>query len=236
MNAIYASKIYRGLSKDRQSHVKAAIDDPLNLELVTQLKSYLDEEYQEIAEPIEDVEPEIEVSDVDETATEETSEDVDFGGSSPSFSPSRSSAKSFGDRVDDIEDDLGDMPKGDTLEEMPEELPQESADDVNESTNVDKKPITASITDTIHEIKGMLNLSETTAGVVRVAIKGKELWVYYKDDISLNNVMYDAMDRINASGYTYLDFNRLARTDNAIVFDIDYLDTEDVIKPIDHEE
>lgn len=228
---IYASKIYKGLSKDRQQHIRAAIDNPLNVELVTQLKSYLDEEYQEIAEPVKEVPVEIPEEVTDDNVENEESSDAVSKPSAPSFTPH----KSFGDRVADTEEELGDLPDN-TLEEMPEELPEESADEINESVNVNKTTITASIKDNVHEIKDTLNLSEDTAGVARVNYKDREVWVYYQDSVNLNNVMYETIERLNASGFVNLKFSRLARTDNAIVFDIDYIDTEDVIKPIDHEE
>ena len=69
-------------------------------------------------------------------------------------------------------------------------------------------------------IKGLLNAREDTAGCVRVQVKGEELWMFYNDKINLNNLMEDVISLMNASGYTYLEFNRLARTDNAIVFSV----------------
>ena len=41
--------------------------------------------------------------------------------------------------------------------------------------------------------------------------------------------MIDVIEVLNAAGYTYLKFNRLARSNNAIVFDIGL--TVDPIKP-----
>ena len=43
LEAIFASKLYRASS--RQSELKAAINNPMNKELVIQLQSYLDPEY-----------------------------------------------------------------------------------------------------------------------------------------------------------------------------------------------
>ena len=66
----------------------------------------------------------------------------------------------------------------------------------------------------------MLNASEETAGVNRILVKGEELWIYYEDKKNLNNIMGPAIECLNSANYSYLEFNRLARTDNAIVFQI----------------
>ena len=47
-----------------------------------------------------------------------------------------------------------------------------------------------------------------------------ELWIHYNDSINLNNVMEPVIAVLNAANYFKLDFNRLARTENAIVFSI----------------
>lgn len=72
------------------------------------------------------------------------------------------------------------------------------------------------------EIKGTLNFRKETQGVSRVLIKDSELWIYYNDSINLNNVMGNVIESLNAANYYYLQFNRLARSDNAIVFEINF--------------
>ena len=69
-------------------------------------------------------------------------------------------------------------------------------------------------------MKGTFNSRKDCVGVSRVAVKDSELWVYYNDDINLNNVMTAVVDLVSELGMTYLEFNRLARSNNAIVFDI----------------
>ena len=78
----------------------------------------------------------------------------------------------------------------------------------------------ASLNGVANEVKGTLNARQDTAGVNRVQIKNDELWIYYNDDINLNNVMANVIGLLSISGYKYFEFNRLARTDNAIVFTI----------------
>lgn len=69
-------------------------------------------------------------------------------------------------------------------------------------------------------LKGDLNSVQGTDGVTRILIKDRELWIYYSDDINLNDRMEAVIDLLLAKTYSYLQFSRLARKQNAIVFDI----------------
>lgn len=84
----------------------------------------------------------------------------------------------------------------------------------------------------VESIKGTLNAKDDTSGVSRVGVKDdKEVWVYYNDSVNLNDVMVPVIEQMNASGYTYLEFNRLARSDNAVVFVVLREDTDRRKKP-----
>ena len=107
------------------------------------------------------------------------------------------------------------------------------------SKTVNGKPITATsviwttIEDIANEcetIKGTLNAREDTSGVNRLQVKDQELWIYFTDDTNLNDKMIDVIEVLNGTGYTYLAFSRLARSNNAIVFDIN-LNTQEQVKP-----
>lgn len=126
--------------------------------------------------------------------------------------------------------------------EVPEQKPEADtgSDAVEESTSVNASSGTSlprtDVTDHMHlevqDIKGILNSREDTAGVSRVSTKDdKEVWIYYNDNVNLNDVMVQVIEELNRPGYTYLEFNRLARSDNAIVFVIIKNDTERVKKP-----
>lgn len=79
----------------------------------------------------------------------------------------------------------------------------------------------------VESIKGTLDAKDNTSGVSRVGVKDdKEVWVYYNDNVNLNDVMVPVIEQMNASGYTYLEFNRLARSDNAVVFVVLRQDTD----------
>ena len=114
------------------------------------------------------------------------------------------------------------------------------SDAVEESTSVNASSSTSlprtDVTDHMHlevqDIKGILNSREDTDGVSRVSTKDdKEVWIYYNDNVNLNDVMVQVIEELNRPGYTYLEFNRLARSDNAVVFVIIKNDTERVKKP-----
>ena len=113
----------------------------------------------------------------------------------------------------DVTDDAG-MEEG--LEPPKEEPPTEIS--VEESTAVVGSEQTQSIS--VDTLKGSINLREDTQGVNRILKKNDEIWIYYEDKVNLNNVMGSVIELVSALGYANLEFNRLARSDNAIVFQI----------------
>ena len=54
--------------------------------------------------------------------------------------------------------------------------------------------------------------------------------IHYNDSINLNNVMEPVISLLSNAGYSYLQFNRLARTENAIVFMINKSSSESEIE------
>lgn len=220
MKAVYASKLYK--ASTRKDKIRSAINDPRNQELVKQLREYLDDEY---------LTPEY--VDVPEAPTEveEVPAEPDAGESAEpnTVSPAGPSKSSFGKLSDDFDkfSDKLDEPTGEPeAQSAPVEPAEEGAEPVGESTAVSGQPIKGSecrvdLNSMLNVISGTLNSREDTAGVARILIKGdSELWIYYKDSVNLNNVMEPVIKLLNDGGYTYLEFNRLARTDNAIVFQI----------------
>lgn len=91
--------------------------------------------------------------------------------------------------------------------------------------------VTDDMRNEVESIKGTLNSQQLTCGVTRVAVKDDEVWCYYNDSVNLNEVMVEAIDLISKAGYSYLEFNRLARSDNAIVFVIIKNDTARTLAP-----
>lgn len=221
---IIGSKLYK--SSKRKNVILNAIQDPKNAGLLTQLAEYLDEQYQtpenlegkpEVKEAPEGKEggESIRPSEGGGTGgdggaiaglgegmslmdTPETEEDLD----------ALMSEEGGSDEGADLESDDGYEPIDDTVEE---------------STKVTKQKITACediAVDQLESLKSSLNLVEETKGVTRIAIKNNELWLYYNDDINLNNIMTDVIESVSSLGIDWAEFNRLARSDNAIVFEI----------------
>lgn len=220
-----ASKLFK--ASPNQSKIIAAMDDPVNIELVKQLDEYIGDEYKDLLNP-----PEPEADDADVNNEPEASDngaEFDEGSSDVNINIGSKPTP----LADKYEEDLEGL---DAAPDDSETDSDEGAATVTESaTQVGGKKVmadTAIINPPINldptlrniagEIKGTLNARTSTAGVSRVNLKNDELWVYYNDDINLNNVMDDALSVLSAINYTFLVFNRLARTDNAIVFTIEY--------------
>lgn len=236
LKAIYTCKMYR--SSNRKDKIKAAMNNPLNKELVQQLKEYLDYE-------VTPDEPEVEVK-----SKEINPENNKQPSSTPSHAPVSHTSPSarpatdamldgmFVDEDDKEEHITPDDVVDDTEDTVDTESNEGTDDEIKESVEVNSCSITSSTdvvcnaADRVNEIKGALNAREDTAGINRIICKNNEMWVYYNDSINLNNVMGPVIELLNASNYTYLEFNRLARSDNAIVFQINDSITEPV-KPLE---
>ena len=79
----------------------------------------------------------------------------------------------------------------------------------------------------ITEIKDSLNEDSNCNGVVRISDDNDELWIHYNDKTNLNNIMEDVIEFMSEN-YEGYEFNRLARTENAIVFTHDAENSEDL--------
>lgn len=248
MNAILSSKLYKLSS--RKNKIDAALQNPVNLELVQQLDEYLDYP--------EDVEEELDVKSGDIPETKGVYKEQKF----PKSAEKKTVSKEEND-ISDVADSVAQPLEEVEIEEESEtEVETDSEKDetdlnrfhapgvseksdeeseVKESTYIKQSTVLysnsvdgVSICDLTDAdlIKGSLNSREDTKGVSRVSIKDDELWVYYEDKINLNSVMEPAIQLLDASGYTHLEFNRLARTKNAIVFDVTCIpnETEPMVK------
>lgn len=214
------------------------MQDPINAELVQQLSEYLDDEAKmELSQAVKEEEAEAAAAQGDDSQVVAPSE------SSGSFGGGGGGHSSFtGDVLSDFGDDEPmdmDVP-ADTESSEPEEAP------VEESTKISGRPIKATsviwttLEDVVSEcdtIQGTLNAREDTKGASRMQVKDSELWIYYSDDTNLNDIMISVIEVLNSTGYTYLAFSRLARSNNAIVFDISLNTSEDIksVKEIEEE-
>lgn len=222
MANILASKLF--LTSSRQKEILSAIKDPINSELVSQMKDYLDEEF---------ISPEyLGDNSVEDIPADTSSEGGSSGESSGGGAARRSSGGgSFGGGgfsaglgENYMDDDIDDNSEGESTDsaegaegEETSDTPEDNVVDDNSGSEINTA---TSIEIPLDAIKGALNSREDCSGVIRIAEKDNELWIYYNDDINLNNVMTSVIDVLNSSSYSYLEFNRLARSNNAIVFDI----------------
>ena len=232
IDAIYASKLYR--TSKRKAAIVAAANNPINTELVTQLADALSPVYKKekylVNPEIDEAKSEaVEIREQEEGTAK--SERLD---SKPSNTrPHKPSHLADSFRKAEEREDESQMLETETKSESAE---------VENSSKTDKSCVTATRMLTIdmrqvaNEVKNLLNLQDSTSSVNRILVKDSEMWIYYNDAINLNNVMADVIELLNASGYTYLEFNRLARSDNAIVFQILFKDTAAEVKSIDNTE
>lgn len=227
--AIFCSKIYQ--TSSRKEKINAEFENPINAELVKQINEYVGDEYKQQKCEVEDSDLKSHNS---ESEPESTSNSTD---SNPNITPDSESSKlseKYGDELDEV---------GEVVSNIVQTSETDASDHSIDSSIT--TPKTHIVADTIankpfvethitlnglaNEIKGVLNSKMDTQGVVRIAIKNDEMWIYYNDEINLNNVMSLVIELLNAMNYHYLIFNRLARTDNAIVFTINANDTLNIM-------
>ena len=243
MISIYASKMYKAKSFEERSKIKSAIENPVNAELVKQIKTYLD-----IPEEPKEAPKDKSAPDVANTPAAEPTDQMKSSPSPAKFTPSVDAPHTPSSDVEKLEEPEGpidtshdhedDKPQVEEPEvpEEPKKVESEPAKDKKNGADSSTKPVKSStgifqlehskIANAVEEIQGMLNLQDTTAGVSRINVKDNEFWIYYNDDVNLNKTMGAVLELLNASGYNYLTFNRLARSNNAIVFEISFLDTD----------
>lgn len=218
LEAIFASKLYRASS--RQSELKAAINNPMNKELVTQLQSYLDPEYRKPKEKSNFVDRSAEA----QQEAEENFLDAKTGGRDLGSAPhSGPVSEDFSEPAAIENPDVNSEESSDVPLDNESTNTDEASEEANSSTKIGKSAVTA---DCCIDGRGYatlvpaLNARDDTKGATRYRIKDTELWVYYDDSVNLNNVMAPVIDYMNAASFDKAEFNRLARSDNAIVFEL----------------
>lgn len=220
MESIYSSKLYK--ASTRKDRIQAALLSPGNQGLVQQLAKDLGEEYKtkqnlgiddkEVPAEPEDPNSLFVKEEVDPEKDLVTVDDMKKSSPRRSSSPGRSSHSSSGPSKDSEPDNPSEgKPSPDDSKPDSESKPEpESAEASTKITSSSEVNLTI--------LKDSLNSREDTAGVARVAEKENEIWIYYSDDVNLNNIMTEVIEYLMNSGYLTLVFNRLARSDNAIVF------------------
>lgn len=213
LEAIYSSKMYR--SSRHKDKIKSAIADPINSELVKQLSSYLDV-------PEKEDKKEVEVNqDVKDTRPEEAKDRPEHKTSDNLSSPRPAERVNDKHSEEETEEAKETVEDGETSEEI-KETAEDDKSDVEESVQISGQRIqaceTISTVKDLSIVKDALNTREDTQGVIRTNVDNSELWIYFDDKKNLNDIMTNVIDYFIAAGYSYLEFNRLARSDNAMVF------------------
>lgn len=225
---IFSSKLFAVSS--RKAEIRAAASNPINQNLMQQLSTALDKSYQkaeylldeEDQEKLRHAQTESVETDVDETEESEVTEET--GAESKEHSAPPAKPSNLHSKFKEAEKNMSETESSEKPEDVPSDdasvdTKTEAATDIDtgiDDSDMDDNGIqdTKSIADSV---KATLNDNEDTTGVSRTAIKDDELWVYYEDSINLNKVMASAIETLNNLDYG-LEFNRLARSDNAIVF------------------
>lgn len=227
----------------RKDSILASYNDPINHELVMQLNSYINQdedsnvseatidsgvsEYtvdyaytkDDIKDALQDSDTSDDVKDIEDTNSENsvgTSNSVNENTDSVDDNDGSSEDE---DQPNDEESDVEQIVHSTSRSKDDEEA---NSTEITQSVliNASRYNFKKDVAVQTDIIMGTLNSVDDTAGVSRIQIKDNELWIYYLDSINLNTVMSDVIARLYNSGYYYLEFNRLARTDNAIVFEI----------------
>lgn len=236
MNWVLNSRVYKN-SKFKEK-ILASANDPINKALVEQVNSYVDSKYvfklqkeleeakAKLAEQDEGEEfigDENEGSDSPVGSKSSGSRSITHTSSTPlSFTPSEdfeSSSSSDGDEefdFDDIEIQDGDSESS------------EDEGEIEESTSVDGEVIISSTVTTLDDVSqyvgdivGILNLRDDTVGCLYASIKGTdELWVYYDKKVDASQIVENVNKELQRIQCFFLEFNRVSRDDNAIVFTI----------------
>lgn len=232
MKAIYASKLYK--SSKYKDKIRANIVNPVNTELVKQLSEYLSEE---AVEDVIDAVPDVDNPNDAQSKDFEKQVSVKHKSISTPKPDTRNIKNMSNSDPNASLDDTTEFEDDEVVDNDAESGLEDSESNVDESSTVTGTPIEAcdfDIYSRVDEIKGLLNSRQDTSSVNRILIKDNEFWVYYNDSINLNNVMGPAIELLNAANYYYLEFNRLARSDNAIVFQINLSPTQ--VDPVDSDE
>lgn len=228
---IQNSLLFKG-SKNKSS-ILAAWKNPINKELVQQIDDYV--EY--IKEPDGEI--------IEETPDKAKVKPSSGGAGGGSFSGGASFTDFEGSEFDedfegeDFESDEIDLDISD--EDESEEIEVEDTE-VESSTKITAGTYVTidSVAQAVNEIPGTLNLKEDTCGVTHSILKGgtdNEVWIYYNSDKDINSVLDSVNKTLSESGFYFLEFNRVARNENAIVFSISwvssYFDTTQVLESKD---
>lgn len=250
MSLIMSSELFK--SSKNKSKILSTISNPINKELVKQLESYV-----KVSDLTEDDNSEgsklddstesnssYQETNTNDTSSEDTQKPEQTHTSNPaSFVPNDSYDNS---ETDDREETSSEGSDEDNNTED-ESSDDSDSNDVNESTSTNKTEIKSStyvtadiVAKAVNELPGALNLSDDTKGADYAAFKtnannANEVWIYYDSEIDVSKILSNVVTYLLSSGYYYLQFNRVSRDDNALVFVVNWVSNYFNVKSITDE-
>lgn len=223
LSYIKKSKVF--CARENKSEIISALSNPLNLELKQQLIENLDSKYQsnEYTNP-DEVKDKLSTKADDYTDVDDNMPPDDLADGEKSSKSSHKSSTSTAKTPSspsstDTEEDASseDMVK---VKDKPKEKSKEDkpVEEVSESTDIDSNQIDTK------SIEDLLNTNKSTDGVNYIQVKSQdnitEIWIIYRDNVNINDKISDIMGLVS-SKYPNWQFNRVARTYNAIIFTCD---------------
>ena len=239
-------------SSKNKSKILSTISNPINKELVKQLESYV-----KVSDLTEDDNSEgsklddstesnssYQETNTNDTSSEDTQKSEQTHTSNPaSFVPNDSYDTSETDDREETSSEGSDEDNN-TEDESSDDF---DSNDVNESTSTNKTEIKSStyvtadiVAKAVNELPGALNLSDDTKGVDYAAFKtnannANEVWIYYDSEVDVSKILSNVVTYLLSSGYYYLQFNRVSRDDNALVFVVNWVSNYFNVKSITDE-
>lgn len=203
-------------SSSRKNHIKANIANPINVELVQQIEDLTDDEDTVTNSPSEGSS----ANTKERKILKGPSSSPSGGSYSPSFNnKSEPSDEDIFIPDDEINDDSIDSEDTYESPESDDKFDDSSSDDDDEVESSEEITAVVETELDINQLKSILNNSSLTYGVSRISERKNEVWVYYNDDINLNPMLSDIIYTVESSKFNNLEFNRIARSDNAVVFE-----------------
>lgn len=222
MSAILQSTIFKG-SKNKAA-ILAAINDPINRELIQQVDSFTSK--------VESPEGEV-LDEVDTQPSENSGEGMSAGMGGGFSGGGFSGGGDFGDFEGEGEEFEGEGSEGEEFEGSEGDLPDTESSDIDDteepeiesSTNIEANTyVTAErVYTTVNEIPGTLNLLDTTKGAIQCVLKDNAIWIYYDGEVDINSVLEGVTRTLMSKGYNFLEFDRVVRDKNAIVYTINWV-------------
>lgn len=257
MSFITSSKLFRASTEAQKNKILAAVADPINKPLVQQLESYV-----KVSDITHDGSSgelssgKVDSANNDATDASPVSSDADNADPSAQKNAQPSEPLHFALNDDSKSDDEssdstqaeGETESADSIDKTDE------SDSIHQAASIDNKQLIESATtlaDTyitidkvstaINELPGALNLQDDTKGVAYAALRtnangANEVWVYYNQDVDVTKMINPVVTYLFAAGYYYLEFNRVSRPDNALVFIVNWISNYFNVKQMSNEQ